>query len=196
MTVPSPLPADKAELRKAMRERRRAYAASLTPETRAALEQQLADALEPLLFKASIVAAYFPMKEEISALPALDRARAMGKTAALPAFADRDSRMTFRAGDPTDPGPWGILQPEIAAPTVSPDLVLIPLIAIDGSGNRVGMGKGHYDRALPGLRQAGATLVGIGWDFQMVDEPLTPDPWDVPLDGFVSPAGYQEFAHA
>ncbi len=196
MTVPSPPPDPKSELRKLLRERRRDYAASLAPETRAALEGQLADALEQLLFKASIVAAYFPMKDEVSALPALERARGMGKVTALPAFAGRDSRMTFRAGEPVDPGPWGILQPEASAPTVSPDLLLIPLIVIDGRGNRIGMGKGHYDRALPGLRAAGATLVGVGWDFQMVEDPLTPDPWDVPLDGFASPAGYQEFAHA
>ena len=196
MTVPSPLTSDKSAIRDRLRAQRREYAASLAPKTRAALEQQLADALEPLLFKASIVAAYFPMKDEISALPALERAAAMGKIVALPAFADRDSRMTFRAGDAIQAGPWGILQPAVAAPTVSPDLLLIPLIAVDRQGNRIGMGKGHYDRALPGLRNAGATLVGVGWDFQVVGESLTPDPWDVPLDGFASPAGYQEFAHA
>ena len=176
-----------------MRERRRDYAASLEPDTRSALETSLAEQISPLLFACTTVAAYFPMKEEISTLPALDRARAMGKTAALPAFTDRDSRMTFRAGFPVDPGPWGILQPHGDAPTVSPDLVLIPLLAIDEQGNRIGMGKGHYDRALPGLREAGARLIGIGWDFQIVSEVLEPDPWDVPLDGFASPAGLKEF---
>jgi 5-formyltetrahydrofolate cyclo-ligase len=118
----------------------------------------------------------------------------MGKTGALPFFTARDSRMTFRDGDPVDPGPWGILQPDCAAPIVAPDLLLIPLLAIDRGGNRIGMGQGHYDRALPGLRAAGARLVGIGWPFQLLDEPLTPDPWDVPLDGFASPDGYLEFA--
>ena len=194
MAVPSPSVLDKAGLRDAMRRRRRDYAASLAPETRAALEEQLAEALQPLLFKASVVAGYFPMKDEVSTLPALSRASALGKAAALPAFADRDSRMTFRAGSPVDPGPWGILQPSVDAPTVSPDLILIPLIAIDHAGNRIGMGKGHYDRALPGLRQAGATLVGVGWEFQLLDELLTPDPWDIPLDAFASPAGLEEFS--
>lgn len=193
MAVPSPLPDDKAELRAAMRAARRSYAASLDGETRAALEQSLVQHLSPLLFAASAVAAYFPMKDEISALPALEKAQVLGKTAALPAFADRDSRMTFRAGDPVDPGPWGILQPGTDAPTVSPDLVLIPLLAIDSSGNRIGMGKGHYDRALPGLRKAGARLIGVGWEFQLLDEPIEPDPWDVPLDGFASPGGLVEF---
>jgi 5-formyltetrahydrofolate cyclo-ligase len=193
MAVPSPSPSGKSELRDAMRQRRRDYAASLAPDTRAALEEQLANVLEPLLFKSSVVAGYFPMKDEVSTLAALSLAKAMGKAAALPAFVDRDSRMTFRAGDPVDPGPWGILQPGTDALTVSPDLILIPLIAIDQEGNRIGMGKGHYDRALPGLRDAGAMLVGVGWEFQLLGEPLTPDPWDVPLHAFASPAGLREF---
>ena len=193
MAVPSPLPDDKAELRAMMRAARRDYAASLAPETREALEQALAAHLAPLLFAATAIAAYFPMKDEISALPALEKAQVLGKTAALPAFAERDSRMTFRAGNPVDPGPWGILQPGADAPTVSPDLMLIPLLAIDATGNRIGMGKGHYDRALPGLRRAGARLIGVGWEFQLLDDAIAPDPWDVPLDGFASPGGLKEF---
>lgn len=101
--------------------------------------------------------------------------------------------MTFRAGEPSDPGPWGILQPVTAAPTVSPDLLLIPLIAVDRGGNRIGMGKGHYDRALSGLREAGAKLIGVGWPFQLLEEPIESDSWDVPLDGFASPDGLVEF---
>jgi 5-formyltetrahydrofolate cyclo-ligase len=193
MAGPSPSPFDKPALRTLMRQRRRDYAASLEPDTRKRLEAQLAEVLDPLLFACTAVAAYFPMKDEVNCLPALDRARAMGKTAALPFFAGRDSRMTFRDGDAVDPGPWGILQPTPDAPLLSPDLLLIPLIAMDARGNRIGMGKGHYDRALPGLRAAGARLVGVGWSFQMVDEDIPADPWDVPLDGFASPDGLTEF---
>ena len=194
MAVPSPSSQPgKADLRSAMRQRRRDYAASLAPDTREALEGALAEVLDSFLFQASAVAGYFPMKDEVSTLPALRRAQAMGKTVALPAFVDRDSRMTFREGEPLDPGPWGILQPQMSAPAVAPDLVLVPLIATDRSGNRIGMGKGHYDRALPGLRQAGATLVGVGWEFQLLEEAIRPDPWDIPLDAFAFPGGLQEF---
>ena len=193
MAVPSHLPIEKAALRERMRVQRRDYAASLSPETRKALEDALSEVLDPLLFQASVVAGYFPMKDEVSVLPALERAREMGKTTALPAFVDRDSRMTFHPGAPVDPGPWGILQPPADGPTVAPDLLLIPLLAIDCQGNRIGMGKGHYDRALPGLRAAGARIIGIGWPFQLLEELLDPDPWDVPLDGFASPDGLLEF---
>lgn len=193
MVVPSPSSPAKTELRAAMKTRRREYAASLDPATRKAMESALAEVLDPLLFQCSAVAGYFPMKDEISVLPALERAREMGKTSALPAFADRDSRMTFRTGEPSDPGPWGILQPGQEETTVSPDLLLIPLLAIDSKGGRIGMGKGHYDRALPGLREAGARLIGVGWPFQLVEDAIDSDPWDVPLDGFASPDGLTEF---
>jgi len=176
-----------------MRERRRDYAASLAVDTRAALEDALGAALSPLFVTAGTLAAYYPMKDEISALPAIARARADGLTIAFPTFVDRDSRMTFRAGEPVEPGPWGILQPGADAVIVTPDLILMPLVAIDRAGNRIGMGKGHYDRALPGLREAGARLIGVGWEFQRLDQRLDPDPWDIPLDGFASPGGLEMF---
>jgi len=184
---------DKDARRAAMRERRRDYAASLDGDSRAALEEALAEALAPLFAIATTLAAYHPMKSEISPLPAAARAAAAGLTIAFPFFVDRDSRMIFRTGTPTDPGPWGILQPEADAVIVTPDLILMPLVAVDAAGNRIGLGKGHYDRTLPGLREAGAQLIGLGWDFQRLDEPITPDEWDVPLDGFASPAGLEMF---
>lgn len=184
---------DKKKLRAAMRQKRRDYAASLDPATRAALENQLADAIEPLFAPAAIVAAYAPMKDEISPLPAIARAEAAYLSLSFPFFVDRDSRMTFRAGLPVEPGPWGILQPGSEAAIAVPDLILMPLVAIDPSGNRIGMGKGHYDRALPGLRAGGARLIGCGWGFQRLKEALVPDPWDIPLDGFASPDGLEMF---
>lgn len=184
---------DKSVLRAAMRRQRRDYAASLDVATRGALEDQLADALAPLFLTASIVAAYAPMKDEISPLPAMARADCAHLRLAFPYFVDRDSRMTFRAGTPVDPGPWGILQPAPDAEIVVPDLILMPLVAIDPAGNRIGMGKGHYDRALPGLPGAAAALIGCGWAFQRIEHCLTPDPWDVALDGFASPAGLEMF---
>ena len=184
---------DKSAIRAAMRQQRRDYAASLDGDTRAALEDRLADALEPLFATSGIVAAYAPMKDEISPLPAMARASCVHLRLLFPFFVDRDSRLTFRAGTPVDPGPWGILQPAAESDILVPDLILMPLVAVDGRGNRIGMGKGHYDRAMPGLREAGARLIGCGWDFQRVERPLDADPWDIPLDGFASPDGLEMF---
>jgi 5-formyltetrahydrofolate cyclo-ligase len=193
MVVPSPpFPLAKTALRAELRARRRAYAASLDPDTRGALEAALANWLEPLLFAARIVAAYQPMKEEPSPLPALARAAELGKVTALPTFAARDSRMTFRSGPASEIGPWGLLQPALGEPPVSPDLVLVPLVGCDPVGNRIGMGQGHYDRALASL-PPGTRLIGVGWDFQLLAEPFEPEPWDQPLHAFASPAGLTEF---
>jgi 5-formyltetrahydrofolate cyclo-ligase len=76
---------------------------------------------------------------------------------------------------------------------VEPDLVLVPLIAIDGSGTRLGRGKGHYDRALIHLKKIGARLVGLGWPIQHLADTIPADAWDIPLDGFASPDGLEWF---
>lgn len=193
MVVPStvPIPA-KSILRAELRAQRKAYAASLAPEVRAALEINLVKWLEPLLAKASVVAGYQPMPSEISPLPVLARARELGRQTALPAFSSRESDMSFRIGAAEELGPWGLLQPAQGARPAVPDLLLVPLVGCDRRGNRIGMGQGHYDRALALLRQ-NARLVGIGWDFQLLEGALVPDPWDQPLDTFVSPAGLTEF---
>jgi 5-formyltetrahydrofolate cyclo-ligase len=86
------------------------------------------------------------------------------------------------------------MQPSRRHPVVDPDLVLVPLIAIDGAGTRLGRGKGHYDRALTRLRKSGARLIGVGWAIQRLTETIPADAWDVPLDGFASPDGLELFS--
>ena len=119
--------------------------------------------------------------------------RARGTLLAFPAFADHQSRFRFLAGEPVEPGPWAILQPALDSPHVYPDLVLLPLVAVDRKGTRLGQGKGHYDRAAAELRGHGALLIGVGWAVQMLDEEIPADSWDLPLDGFASPDGVEMF---
>ena len=85
------------------------------------------------------------------------------------------------------------MQPKLRSPVVEPDLILVPLIAIDGNGTRLGRGKGHYDRALTRLRKSGARLIGVGWPLQLLSETIPSDEWDIPLDAFVSPDGLTLF---
>jgi 5-formyltetrahydrofolate cyclo-ligase len=73
-------------------------------------------------------------------------------------------------------------------------LILVPLIAIDGAGTRLGRGKGHYDRALGRLKKSRAKLIGVGWAIQQLTETIPADEWDVPLDGFASPEGLTMFS--
>jgi 5-formyltetrahydrofolate cyclo-ligase len=184
MAVPSPT---KSELRTRALAVRRDYARSLAPELRASLEAALAQRVLPHLIGARIVAGYHPLKDEISPYPVLD-AIGDGQRAVLPWFLDRDSRMIFREAPAVEPSPWGVLQPAPAAEALAPDVVLVPLVAADRQGRRIGHGKGHYDRALSHLREGGTVLtIGLAWEMQILDEPIEPDPWDVPLDAIATP---------
>jgi 5-formyltetrahydrofolate cyclo-ligase len=189
MVVPShpSLPADKVTLRREARERRRAFIESLGREERDGLERQLAEALAPLIAKCRVIGGYCPLPSEISPFPAMDAAAKAGAVVSYPAFSDHQSNFRFLAGDPTESGPWACFQPPLDAPEVFPDLVLVPLVAIDRSGTRLGQGKGHYDRVLGKQREHGALLIGIGWQVQKLEGKIPTDPWDIPLDGFASP---------
>ena len=187
MAVPSPHPSDKQMLRAHALERRRAYARSLAPGLRGELEAKLARIVLPHLLGARIVAAYHPLKDEISPYSVLDRL-GEGQRGALPWFLDRDSRMIFREAPAVEPSPWGVLQPAASAEALAPDTVLVPLVAADRHGNRIGHGKGHYDRALSHLREGGPVFtIGIAWKMQILDAAITADPWDVPLDAIATP---------
>src|SRR5688572_29080368 len=186
MAVPSP---SKDELRAAALQARRDYAASLTPELRADLEAKLAAIVLPHLLGARIVAGYHPLRAEISPYPILAGLGA-GQAAVLPWFLDRDARMLFRRAPAVEPSPWGVLQPATDSEALAPDVVLVPLVAADRRGTRIGHGQGHYDRALARVREGGDPLftIGLGWEPQILDDPIPPDPWDVPLDAIATPA--------
>lgn len=75
------------------------------------------------------------------------------------------------------------------------DVIICPLVAVDLDGNRMGMGGGFYDRTLAKSHQSGIKKpLKIGWcyDFQVVEQ-LARQPWDVPLDGLITPSGIRWF---
>lgn len=182
-----PLPSSKEALRRAALDARKAFVRTLSDGDRALIERQLAERLTALCASAKVVAGYAPLGSEISPLQAMEEARAVGAIVAFPSFDNPAKPFRFRAGDPAISGPFGILQPKLSAPAVDPDLVLVPLIAIDGRGTRLGRGKGHYDRALGPLKRKGARLIGVGWPLQRLETEIPGDSWDVPLDGFAAP---------
>jgi len=205
MVVPSPpffpgprpemQPLSKESLRTAALDARKAFVRTLSDGERALLEERLARHLTSLCAEAKVVGGYAPLGSEISPLLAMEEARAIGRIVAFPAFDHPAKPFRFRAGDPLEAGPFGIMQPKPRTPVVEPDLILVPLIAIDGAGTRLGRGKGHYDRALVRLRKSRARLVGVGWALQRLTETIPADGWDVPLDAFASPEGLELFKH-
>jgi 5-formyltetrahydrofolate cyclo-ligase len=190
--VPSP-PLSKETLRQAALDARKAFVRTLSDADRALLERSLAQHLTSLFAGVAVVGGYCPLGSEISPLPAMEEARAVGAIVAFPCFANPAKPFRFLAGDPLEPGPFGIMQPAKRHPPVQPDLVLVPLIAIDGAGTRLGRGKGHYDRALTGLKKSGARLIGVGWPLQRLADTIPADEWDVPLDAFAGPDGVEWF---
>ena len=189
MAVPSPSPAtSKHELRAEGLRRRRGFARSLTPALRGELEEALARLVLPHLIAARVVAAYHPLRDEISP-DAILAGLGAGQRAALPWFADRDARMLWREAPAAEPSPWGVLQPPAEAAALAPDVVLVPLVLADRQGTRIGHGKGHYDRALSYLREGGGPVftIGLGWADQIVDDPIPADPWDMRLDAIATP---------
>jgi len=179
----------KIALRTAMRAARKAYVAGLSGADRRMLEARLARHLRPLIETTCEVGGYHAMGSEIDPAAAL----ALASSASFPAFDAGSGLFRFRLGPAVVPGVNGIPEPDPASPLAECNLVLVPLLAVDPRGHRLGQGGGHYDRALPALRDAGAKLIGIGWTIQKLDFALPTDSWDVPLDGFASPDGLEWF---
>lgn len=171
-----------------MRARRKAYVAALSGGERAGLERALHGHLAPLLADARVVALYVPVGSEI----APPHAAAIFHRSVHPCFGDGE-RFSFRSGSCDVAGPHGILEPDAAGEELTPDLILVPLIAVDGAGTRIGQGGGHYDRTLADPAFAGARRIGLGWPVQRINELIDREEWDVPLHGFASPDGVEYF---
>ena len=93
------------------------------------------------------------------------------------------------------PGVFGTEAPPETAPVLRPDVLLVPLLAVDDAGWRLGYGGGFYDRTLAGLRTDGRPCIAIGIAFaaqQVASVPHGPD--DQPLDALVTEAGWHRFA--
>jgi len=194
MAVPSPSPSSKSELRAEGLRLRRDFARSLTGALRAELEEALARLVLPHLITARIVAAYHPLRDEVSPYPILAGLGA-GQRGALPWFAHRDARMLWREAPASEPSPWGVLQPPPEAEALAPDIVLVPLVLADRRGTRIGHGEGHYDRALAHLRESNPVFtIGLGWESQIVDKPIPADTWDMKLDAIATPGEWIQCA--
>ena len=138
-----------------------------------------------------VVSAYWPIRSEIDPRPLLFALHEAGCRMALPAVVDGtlEFRELTRTGE-LEPAGFGTSAPKAGAPVLDPDIVLTPLAAFDGAGNRIGYGAGHYDRALAAMRGRARDplLVGLAYAAQEV-EAVPAEPHDVPLDGVLCETG-------
>lgn len=186
--------AAKAALREASLARRDA----LTAEIRQASAQQVAaygnDAIA--FSPGTIIAGFLPIRSEVDLQPLMQNLSTRGAHLCLPVVLDRQT-ICFRQWQPgTDlvSTGFGTRGPGPDAAVVDPDILLVPLSAFDGQGNRIGYGAGHYDRAIARLHEKGCnpTLIGIAFDCQEVAD-VPHEPHDVALHAILTESGYKNF---
>lgn len=183
----------KAVIRKQMRRARRSL--SHADQIRASKNLFRSLKLSGLLLKHQHIALYIGSDGELDPWYFADQLTAIGKRCYLPVISpSKEVSMHFRYATPDSylkNNRYGIAEPDLKHSTAIPNpllsLVLMPLVAFDSQGNRLGMGGGYYDRTFQTrpdqdkslTRQA--KLVGIAHDFQRL-EALPTEPWDIPLD--------------
>jgi 5-formyltetrahydrofolate cyclo-ligase len=173
---------DVREQRETLRQRLRAERRALSPdEVRVASESCCAHA-GPLLGGARVVALYSATQGEVdpaALVPLID-------LVVWPRVED-DGGLTFREG-PLGPGRFSIPSPAAEAPTHDPAVIVVPGLAFDDHGHRLGFGRGYYDRAL--RAHPAALRIGFCHSFQLVDE-VPAEAHDEPVDHIVTPDGAQ-----
>jgi 5-formyltetrahydrofolate cyclo-ligase len=141
-----------------------------------------------------VAAGYRAQGGEIDPWPLMLRMMQAGASLALPVAVSSDAPLIFRAyqpGDPLAPDACGVAAPLEAAPEVTPDMVITPLLAFDAGGGRMGQGGGHYDRTLAGLRSSGPVFaLGLAYAAQEIAR-IPVEPHDQRLDAILTEKSYR-----
>lgn len=185
----------KAALRAEALARRRRIPPSYVRHAAEAVTARLVDLRIPRDFA---LAGYWPLEGELDPRPGMERLGARGHPLALPRMSERGQPLIFHAwrpGDALTEGAFRVMEPDAAQPVCVPDLILVPLLAFDRRGGRLGYGLGYYDRTLSSLGSGprGPQAIGVAFADQEVDEvPMGPD--DAWLDGVITETAVRRFA--
>ena len=140
----------------------------------------------------AIVSGFSAIRDEIDPAGLLARLQREGYRLCLPVMQGKGLPLVFRAwapGDAMDKAVWGIAEPKADKPVLEPDIVLVPLLAFDATGWRLGYGGGYYDRTLRGLRaRKSIVAIGLAYDESQVDAVPHLD-YDERLDWVLRPSG-------
>jgi 5-formyltetrahydrofolate cyclo-ligase len=180
----------KAYLRAEMRRKRHVFCATLGADAGQRILVNFLKIAGGLELGAGVaVAAYWPVGDEADVRPLLSHLHGMGASCLLPVVDAAGEPLKFRRwspGQPLEGGPLGTRQPAASAEQGVPAILLVPLLAFDRQGYRLGQGGGYYDRTLPLLRDRGRVeAVGVGYSCQEV-ETVPFGPTDARLDWVVT----------
>jgi 5-formyltetrahydrofolate cyclo-ligase len=142
----------------------------LSAEDRANLSALVLSQLEKMTVfrEAKTVLLYYPKNNEVDVLPLFKRYK-RDKVLLLPGtHRDGMTANPYEGNDKMHRGKVGIPEPTTPAYEGQIDVIIVPAVAFDKAGNRLGRGGGYYDRFLK--KQTHATIIGVGYDFQLVEE--------------------------
>lgn len=179
----------KAALRADARDARDALAAGLGAAAATGIAARFMSSPLANRLAGTVVAGYMPMRSEIDTHLLMDRLAAAGATLCLPDVVAEDTPLAFRRWAPDDAlatGRYGIAVPGPDAEMLVPEMLLVPMLAFDRAGHRLGYGGGYYDRTIARLREGGEVLtVGLAFSGQ-VREDLPVAAHDMRLDWIVT----------
>ena len=185
---------DNISEKKALRERilsRRDLVSLVLQEMHALKQRELA--LEGLIFK-GVIAAYRPIRREADPTPLMKALAEKDITLALPCITD-ERTLVFRLWQPGDPlreNALKIEEPLPQAPEMKPDMIILPVVAFDTQGTRLGYGGGYYDRTLADPAYERARRVGYAYEFQKAER-LPKESHDATMDYVVTETSLYRF---
>ena len=171
----------KDDLRRRIRQIKRQF----TPQQLEELSLPVISRLRPFLAEAKTIMAYYSLPDEVNTHSLIDDLVSEGKTVLLPKVMGVDTMelRRYTGRDDLQEGVYHILEP-VGKPFTdyaAIDLILVPGLAFDAAGHRLGRGRGYYDRFLHSRVGFYCVKIGICFDFQKVDE-VPIDAFDMPVD--------------
>ncbi len=160
------------------------------------LEQKATELIK--VFPSKCIAGYSPFDSEVDCMPLMDALHLKGLRLCLPETPELGKPLTFRFWKPRDKlqkGRYGINEPLPSSSIAFPDLILVPLLAFDKKGNRLGYGGGYYDRTLALLRLYRKKTIAVGLAFENQKCNKLPfDSYDARLDAILHSKGIIHFS--
>ena len=174
----------------ALRQQIRAALEKISPAMRAVESIEVCERLRPQLRSARTILFFAPLPLELDLWPLLEESMPAGKTLALPWF--DEAAQAYRARRVENltneivTGKFGVREPAsgcVEIPLEKFDLVLVPGVAFDLNGSRLGRGRGFYDRL---LAKTSGVKCGVGYDFQLLEE-IPAEPHDAKVNFILTP---------